>query len=227
MSKYLFVTTDVYKKRAIEINQDPRLVFNVGALSIDNLKEQDLFSKEEFQNIFNIDLKIPYILSTFHPETVSFQNNEKYIDELIDTFEILKKKYAIIVTMPNSDTMGDMIRIKLERYAKVNSDVKLIESFGMRGYLTCMKYCEFMIGNTSSGFVEASYFPKWVINLGDRQKGRSITKNIINSKINKLAMLKAIGYVESNALPADANIYGNGNASGKIVNIIKEIYELK
>lgn len=227
MSKYLFVSTEVYKKRAIEISQLPESVFNVGALSIDNLKKHQSLSKEKFKEKFGIDISIPSILSTFHPETVSFDKNEVFVDELISAFNILKNKYQIIITMPNSDTMGDRVRKKLINFAHNKESIKLVESFGMKGYLTCMKYCSMLIGNTSSGFVEASFFPKWVINLGDRQKGRIITDNIRNTDISKNVILAAVKNVETSKLPVHTNIYGNGNAAIKIANKIKHLYGIK
>ena len=144
MSKYLFVSTEKYKERAIEISKIPSNVFNVGALSIDNLKKQRLFSTEDFKEKFDIDLNKPTILSTFHPETVSLNKNEDYIKELISAFDILKDKYQIIITMPNSDTMGNMIRRRIIDFGRDNDNVILVESFGMKGYLTCMKYCKML-----------------------------------------------------------------------------------
>lgn len=223
MSKVLFVTTEKYKLRAKEIVEDSAKIFNVGALSIDNLKNQELFSKEEFEDRFAISLEKPSILSTFHPETVNYQKNVSYIEELISAFEELRRDYQIIVTMPNSDTMGNMIRTKLIDFAKGKQEVKLIESFGMKGYLTCMKYCNFMLGNTSSGFVEASFFPKWVINLGNRQEGRINTSNIMSIPVNKDRILKAVKIIENQSfLPKDCNIYGNGNTANEILKIIKQ-----
>jgi len=227
MSKYLFVSTEEYKKRAIEIIQRSQDVFNVGALSVDNLSKQSLFTIKEFRNKFDIDLSIPTILSTFHPETVSFENNEKYIHELIESFRELQNNYQIIITMPNSDTMGDMIRKELTNAFTNNTNVKLVESFGMQGYLSCMKHCSFMIGNTSSGFVEASFFPKWVINLGDRQKGRIITSNIISIEIEKNKILSTVGELSDYQIIDNCNIYGKGNAADNIISKIKVLYDLK
>jgi GDP/UDP-N,N'-diacetylbacillosamine 2-epimerase (hydrolysing) len=226
MSKYLFVSTD-YRKRAIEIIQRPQDVFKVGALSIDNLNNQEYYSKEEFKIKFNIDLNKPSILSTFHPETVSFEKNDDYINELIAAFEVLKKKYQIIITMPNSDTMGDVIREKLIEYASKDAAIKLVESFGMKGYLTCMKYAYFLMGNTSSGFVEAAFFPKWVINLGDRQNGRIITPNILNCSVLKTDILMQVELIEKSCLPSDVNIYGEGKTASRIVKLIKSKYGLE
>ena len=227
MSKYLFVSTEEYKNRATELSEISNNVFNVGALSIDNLMSQKLFSNDEFYERFGIDLNKPSILSTFHPETVSLDKNEGYIKELISAFEVLKGKYQLIITMPNSDTMGDMIREQLISFSEKYNSVKLVESFGMEGYLTAMKNCEILLGNTSSGFVEAAFFPKWVVNIGDRQKGRIITENIINSLVEKGSILNAVKFVEENTISSDTNIYGDGNTSGRIVDIIKNIYGVK
>lgn len=224
MSKYLFVSTDTYRQRAIEINQDAECVNNVGALSIDNLKKQRLFSLKEFKDEFNIDLNKPSILSTFHPETMSLAANEHYIHELIESFRVLQTRYQIIITMPNSDTMGLMIRKELEAFGRNNPKVKMVESFGMKGYLSCMKHCSFLLGNTSSGFVEAAYFPKWVINLGDRQKGRIITDNILNSMVTRQDILKKVDFIERTSIPQNVNIYGEGNAAQKMVTQLKQIY---
>jgi GDP/UDP-N,N'-diacetylbacillosamine 2-epimerase (hydrolysing) len=223
MSRYVFTSTEEYKQRAVRLINSEEGIFNVGALNIDNLKKEELFSKEDFQKKFNISLKVPSILITFHPETVNYLENKKYILELISALEILVDKYQLIITMPNTDTQGAMVRHELELFAKGNKSIKLIESFGMKGYLTCMKYCNFMLGNTSSGFVEASFFPKWVINLGSRQKGRINTSNIISIPITKDMILKTVKIIENQtSLPKDCHIYGNGNTANEILKIIKK-----
>lgn len=222
MSKYLFVSTERYKKRAIELIQNPERVFNVGALSIDNLKREELYTKQEFYERFRIDLNIPTILTTFHPETVDLRKNRIYIQELISALNKLSKRYQIVITKPNADTEGLMIRKQLELLGEKNSKVILIESFGMKGYLSCMKYCKFMLGNTSSAFVEASFFPKWVINLGNRQDGRINTPNIFTIPVEENKILSTVVKIKSLALiPPESNIYGNGNAAEKIIKSIK------
>lgn len=222
-SDYIFTSTDEYKKRAKEIVNESAKVFNVGALSIDNLNQIDFLSITDFQEKFNIDITIPTILSTFHPETVSYNKNESFIQELLNSFDLLKKKYQIVVTMPNTDTMGQMIRDRINKYKDNNPEIILVESFGMVGYLSCMKYCKFLLGNTSSGFVEASYFPKFVINLGDRQKGRIETKNIYTIPINEKKILSTVQEIEKKSTPENEKIYGDGNTARKIIKIIKEI----
>lgn len=222
MSKYLFVSTHEYWERAIEIIKRPNDVFNVGALSIDNLVHQPLYTTKEFNEVFNIDITKPSILTTFHPETASVEKNEEFINELIATLSSLMDKYQIIITLPNSDTLGDMVRQKLINFSIGLDNIKLVESFGMKGYLSVMKYCSMLLGNTSSGFVEASFFPKWVINIGSRQDGRIITKNIFSIPIEKEIILKTVRVVEKTKnLPSKCNIYGDGKASNKIIKQIK------
>lgn len=227
MSKLHFVSTDQYKDQVIKILGDKHKyeVVNVGALSIDNLRNINFLSIEEFKNRFNIDLSKKSILITFHPETISYEKNETYTNELIKALAKLNS-YQLIITMPNTDTMGNMIRLKLKDFITSHSNAIGIESFGTIGYLTCMKHCKFMLGNTSSGFVEASFFPKFVINLGDRQKGRIETPNIYTTPITKEDILDTVKKIEMSSLPDNCNIYGDGNTSLKIVEVIKKHFSI-
>lgn len=222
-SKVLFVSTNEYKKRAKQLVESKIPIHNVGALSIDNLTNVNFLTKKKFYEKFKIDLTKPSILCTFHPETVSFEKNKTHIKELLLSLEKLKKSYQIIITMPNTDTSGIMIRKALIEFQKLNKDIILHESFGMLGYLSCMKHCSFLLGNTSSGFVEASYFPKFVINVGDRQKGRIITDNIISIPVKEEAILNAVTFIENTPKLISNNIYGNGNSAKLILKKIKQL----
>ena len=220
MSKYHFVSCSPYASKVESLIGNKEGVFNVGALSIENLTELKLFSKEEILSTFSLDLTKPSILFTFHPETVSFEKNEVYIQEVIEVMEATQN-YQWVITMPNADTMGNLIRSYLESYIKRATNVFSIENFGTIGYLSAMKHCAFMFGNTSSGFVEAAFFPKYVINLGDRQKGRYRTPNIIDTPIERDEILKAIEKAQaSNTLQYDG-FYGKGNTAKQIVEILK------
>jgi GDP/UDP-N,N'-diacetylbacillosamine 2-epimerase (hydrolysing) len=222
MSYFHFTSTEKYKQRVEVLKESNLNVYNVGALSIDNLTNLKLFSKEEFAERFNIDINKPSVLITFHPETKSYLKNETYILELIAALSELKD-YQLIITMPNADTMGNLIRENLNTFIKDNNNAIGVESFGTIGYLTCMKHCNFMLGNTSSGFLEASFFPKKVINLGSRQNGRIVTPNIINCDITRESILKAIKDIEILSLGKNISIYGKGDTAIKIVEILKSI----
>lgn len=222
MATLHFTIANEYCKRVIELKGSDKYVYNVGALSIDNLKTLRLLSKEKFKEQFNIDLKIPSILVTFHPETVDFQMNKKYIGELISAMWEFSD-YQIVITMPNADTMGNMIREKLIAFIKHNKNAIGVESLGTLGYLSCMKHCSFMLGNTSSGFVEASYFPKYVVNLGRRQLGRLKTENIYNCQLKKNKIIEAVNNYKTFKPTKPIDIYGDGNAANKIISILKSI----
>lgn len=220
MSYLHFVAAEQYRKRVVELTKLEDKVFNVGALSIDNLKTINLLSKEDFFKLYEIDLNKPTILVTFHPETIEYHKNEYYIKELIDAMSEFIN-YQLVITMPNADTMGNMIRMKLEDFIIKSNNAFKIETFGTLGYLSCMKHSSMLLGNTSSGFIEASFFPKYVINIGDRQNGRIITDNIINIPIDKNRIVEAVYNFGNFKLNQNEMIYGNGDTAKKIVNVLK------
>ena len=220
MSKIHFTATEIYKNRVIEITGSENNVYNVGALSIDGIKGLNLLTIDEFKINYGIDLAIPTILVTFHPETVDPDKNEKYIRELVAAMKEITG-YQLVITMPNADTMGLMIRRELNRFVQESNNAIGVESFGSLGYLSCMSHCKMMLGNTSSGFIEAFYFQKPVVNLGNRQGGRIITSNIFNSPIEKSAILHCIHESEKFTPQAMSPIYGEGNAADKIIEILK------
>ncbi len=222
MSNIHFTSTEIYKKRVIELKGSQKNVYNVGALSIDNLKSLKLYSKKEFKNLFKIDISLPSILITFQPETANFILNKKYIKTLIEALNEIRD-YQLIITMPNADTMGNYIRKELEKFINKSSNGIKIENFGTIGYLTCMKYCTMMLGNTSSGFIEASFFPKYVINLGKRQEGRLTTPNINTIKINKKEIIKAIQEFKYFKPLKYNRVYGDGQTAKKIISILKNV----
>ena len=221
MSAIHFTTTRQYRDRVIALKGSDKNVYNVGALSIDNLKSLTLLSIEAFKERFGIDLDIPSILITFHPETVAFEKNREYVAELIKALKEIKT-YQLIITMPNADTMGNLVRKEIQQFIAGAPNAIKVESFGVLGYLTCMKYCAMMLGNTSSGFVEAAFFPKYVINIGERQSGRVITENIFNCPIKKDAIIRAVKNYEQIKLPPSIDIYGDGTTASKIISTLKQ-----
>jgi GDP/UDP-N,N'-diacetylbacillosamine 2-epimerase (hydrolysing) len=220
MSDIHFTAAEEYRKRVIEIIGNEKNVYNTGALSIDNIRQTQLLTLEQFKEKYGIDLSIPSILFTFHPETVEFERNTYYINEIIGALDELKD-YQIIITMPNSDTMGLQIRSELNKFIKKNAIAVGVETFGSLGYLTCMKHCTMLLGNTSSGFIEAAGFDKPVVNLGNRQTGRIITPNIFNSQIEKNEIVNAIAKAASYFSSKETKIYGNGKAAEQMIKYLK------
>ncbi len=221
MATYHFTATDIYRERVIALKGTDKNVYNVGALSIDNLKSMNLLSIDAFRSELGIDLSIPSILITFHPETVDYHKNEIYVEELTTALQEIKG-YQFIFAMPNADTMGNMIRERLNHFISLNKNAIGVESFGALVYLSCMKHCTMMLGNTSSGFIEASFFPKYVINIGERQLGRIVTSNIYTCPIQREEIIRAVACFEARKPTEKISIYGSGTAAQQIVSIIKK-----
>jgi GDP/UDP-N,N'-diacetylbacillosamine 2-epimerase (hydrolysing) len=224
MSTYHFTSTEEHKQRVTQILGHNKNVYNVGAMAIDNIKNLPLLSIDQFREKFHIDLNKPTILSTFHPETVSAEKNDVYIKELLKAFDELKKDWQIVITMPNADTMGNQVRQVIQEYlVKGDRNVIGVESLGLTGYYSCMKYCSLLAGNTSSGIVEAASFGKYVINLGDRQKGRQAGKNVLHCPIQQDAIISMVHSIRLRPALNNDNIFGDGDSVPKIVDVLKKI----
>lgn len=220
LSKYHFTSTENSTSTVARLIDKNENIFNVGALSLDNLNSIKLLSEVEFESEFGIPLQKP-ILVTFHPETISFEKNGSYADELISALASINSQ--ILITMPNADTNGNMVREKLKKFGKERLNVAIVESLGTEGYFSCLKHCAFVLGNSSSGIIEAASFGKYVINIGDRQLGRETGSNVIHCPINKTAILNAIEKIAAAPAIGSGNIYGNGNTADKIIAALKTI----
>lgn len=225
MAKLHFTSTNKYKHRVLNIAGKGAKAYNAGALSIDSIKQTKLLTIEEFKEKYSINLSLPTILVTFHPETIEPEKNQLYVKELLKALSRLHR-YQGVITMPNADTEGLMVRNEIEKWGLKRKNVFLVESFGTIGYYSCLKHCSFMLGNSSSGFVEASYFSKPVINIGKRQDGRIITPNILTSSIEENAIIEAVKRVENSDAIIVRQIYGRGNAASKILKIVKEEFKI-
>ncbi|MEM6321133.1 MAG: UDP-N-acetylglucosamine 2-epimerase [Bacteroidota bacterium] len=225
MSTLHFTSTEAYANRVSAMIGDTANVFNVGALSLDNLMDFSLLSLEAFQQQFNIDLRFPTILTTFHPETVDIEKNVVYAQKLVEVFEQLATRYQVVITMPNADTLGGAIREVFKKIIGTNDKVIGVENFGTLGYFSCIKHCRFLLGNTSSGIIEAASFGKFVINIGNRQKGRARSRNIFDVPIEREAILNAVAMIEDHNYKFDGkNAYFQKNSSQKVVNLLKAFY---
>ncbi len=216
MSSWHFVSTEAYVDKIKMLIPESERVFHVGALALDNLGEIDLMAHDDFKETFGIDLTIPTILTTFHPETVSLEKNGSYARELAESINNLSD-FQVVITMPNADTMGNEIRKVFQELITSSSHVIGVENFGTVGYFSIMKSCSFLLGNTSSGILEAASFGKYVINLGDRQKGRLCGENVFHCPVDAEAILTLSREIAAMGNYEGENIYWNGGAAAKIV----------
>lgn len=221
-STFHFVATDSFVYRIQNILDIPsKHVYNIGSLSLENLDNLTLLTQEDFIEKWNIDLNINFILVTVHPETVAFDQNEQYCTEITKALRMLAQDYQIIITMPNADTSGIIYRDSFEALGKEFDTVKIIENFGTQSYFTCMKYAKLLIGNTSSGIVEAASFGKYVLNIGDRQKGRLAGDNVIHIPFQSEEIIESVKHFCGKVFEGH-NPYYQAKPSARIIEILKQ-----
>lgn len=223
MSQLHFASCEEYKNRIVRLKESSENIFNIGSLSYDNLKNIEFYNIDEFKEHFNIDLSLPTILTTIHPETVGYSKNKEYAEIIYNAFYSITN-YQILITMPNADTNSNFFREKFRLLASENNNIKTVENLGTVGYLSAMKHCKLMLGNTSSGFVEAAWFPKRVINIGHRQDGRLITPNIISVDFNIDTIVDAVNNLSSSNITDFRNPYGSGDSSVEIMTILNNYF---
>jgi GDP/UDP-N,N'-diacetylbacillosamine 2-epimerase (hydrolysing) len=219
-SKYHFASTTEGAERIKELIKSEDKVYNVGALSLDNLQSIRFLTVQDFNTKWGIDLSKDTILTTFHPETIALERNGEFAHEVVRAIKSLKG-YQVLITMPNADTSGMIIRDILTNEFKDSDNVFLIENLGSSGYFTALKFCSFLIGNTSSGIIEAASFGKYVIDLGDRQNGRACGNNVIHVPIVAEMIKQAVKDIKQAPVLDNENIYFNGGAAEKIIQVLK------
>jgi len=188
MSYLHFTSTDEYRKRVIQMGENPKRVFYIGAMGIENIYRLKLLNKKELENSLNFKFGEKNILVTYHPETLSEVDNFKEVLKALKTL----KDTNIIFTKANSDTNGKIINQMIEKFVSKNKNAKLYSSLGQLRYLSTLQFVDIVLGNSSSGLLEVPSFKKATINIGDRQKGRIKAKSVIDVKTNKKEILKAI-----------------------------------
>ena len=224
MSHLHFTSTDEYRKRVIQLGEKPSNVFNVGALAVDNIKNQKLLSKEEFENSIEFKLNKQNLLITFHPVTLENRTAGEQFNHLLTALDKLKDTH-LIFTKTNSDTHGSIINQMIDDYVENYSDkARSYNSLGRLRYLSAMKYVSGLVGNSSSGLIEAPYFNIGTVNIGDRQRGRIMTESIINCDSTVEGISKAIHKLSDSSFIkkiSDMDMpYGNGGSAKSITEVI-------
>ena len=220
-SKYHFAATDIFRKKVIELIGSQDHVFDVGSLSLNDIKTFVPIDRINFFNKFNIPNE-EFVLATFHPETISLQKNFEYAQAMRIAFETISKKIFVIITMPNADTQGSVYREVIEQLKNEFPDrFLLIENFGKENYFSAMHYAKILIGNTSSGILEAASFGKYVVNVGNRQKGRLQSDNVLNCEFEATAMITSVDKAISTEAYIGGNVYFKQGVADTIINILK------
>ncbi|WP_078127705.1 UDP-N-acetylglucosamine 2-epimerase [Leptospira alexanderi] len=227
MSHLHFVAANEYRNRVIQLGEDPSNVFLVGGMGIDGIKKSNLLKKEELESSLNIKLKRNNLLITFHPVTLEESTAKAQMTELLSSLETLSPETGLIFTMPNADTDGRIIFELVKEFTSSHSNAWHFTSLGQTRYLSCLQFVDAVVGNSSSGIIEAPSFKVGTINIGDRQKGRLRAKSIIDCEPTKEEIVNAFEKLYSSDfqknLSTTVNPYGEGGASEKIVKVLETI----
>jgi len=230
MSHLHFTATKDYYNRVIQLGEHPDRVFNVGSIGVDNIKNLSLLSREEFEKSINFKLGKRNLLITFHSVTLEkstakkqFENLLKVLDEQMDTH--------LIFTKANADIDGRLINKMIDDYVALNYDKAIVfTSLGQLRYFSAMKHVDGVVGNSSSGLIEAPSFKIGTVNIGDRQGGRINAESVINCSPSivdiQFAFRKLFSQSFNKQLQQVVNPYGNGESLSKILDVIRS-YPLK
>ena len=215
-----------YKKRLINLGENPKTIFNYGGLGAHSISKTNFLSKTELETLLKIDLDKKIILVTFHPVTLEKNNSKYQIQNLIKFLNNLNNK-IIIITSSNFDNETNIIKKEFLKFRKKKENVYYFNSLGNKVYLSLMKISHIVIGNSSSGVLETPSFGTKTINIGNRQSGRIISENIINCDYSFESITKAFFKIEKKAKKISNPFFKKDTQKKIAKKILKFNYNLK
>ena len=226
MSYLHFTSTEQYRNRVIQLGENPERVFYVGALGVENIKKINLMTKEELERSIHFEIDENTVIVTYHPVTLE---NNTVEEQFLNLLKVLDRnpKIRMIFTKANADTNGRIVNELIDKYAAQNSErACAFVSLGQKRYLSALKYCRIVIGNSSSGIIEAPSFGKPIINIGDRQKGRICADSVINCGYTQQEIQRAMETALTEEFENKArncrNPYEKENTAANIISVIKD-----
>ena len=230
MSHLHFTAASEYRDRVIQLGEDPARVWDVGGFGLDSITNVKLLSRAEVEDNLKISLSDKSLLVTFHPETRPDAVPEKQLEELLHA---LGQSSAVVVfTMPNADNKNRMLRTMIEEFVQQHSGRAVVHaSLGQQLYLSTLAEVDAVVGNSSSGLIEAPAFSKGTVNIGRRQDGRLRAKSVVDCEARRSDIAEAIDKVLDPRfqieITSQQNPYGTGGASVKTVSIIENWFRDK
>lgn len=224
MAHLHFVAAEEYRRRVIQLGEQPERVFLVGGLGIDNIKRLQLLDRTALEESLDFKFGPKNLLITFHPVTLETATAEAQLAELLAALAALEDTH-LIFTMPNADTDGRKLIAMVNAFVAQNANARAYTSLGQLRYLSCIAQVDGVVGNSSSGLAEVPSFKKGTINIGDRQRGRLQAASVIQCDPTRQSIGAAIETLYSSGFQGRSNSvrnpYGDGGASEKILNVIK------
>jgi UDP-hydrolysing UDP-N-acetyl-D-glucosamine 2-epimerase len=220
-----FVATDEQAQRVRQMGEEDWRVTVTGALSLDAMRTTPRMTAQEFRDRFGVNTEVPFLLVTYHPVTLEFEDAQRQIDALLSALDAVGM--AVLFTAPNADTGGQVVAAALRQYVAAHSNSWLVDSLGQVGYFSAMELATAMVGNSSSGIIEAVSFGLPVVNIGTRQRGRMRGKNILDCDSAResieAATRTALSAEFRSAMRDMENPWGGGDAAARIVERLKTV----
>ena len=231
MSHLHFVANEEYRRRVIQLGEQPDRVFVVGGLGVDSIKRATLLDRAELEESMDFKFGSKNLLITFHPVTLDASGGSEQFEELLAALDALSDT-NFIFTMPNADTGNHAISKMIDGFIASHPNSRAYISLGNLRYLSCIANVDGVVGNSSSGLIEVPSFKKGTINVGDRQKGRVRATSVIDCAPNRSDISNAIRRLYDGefmkVVAESSNPYGDGGAAEKIFEVLKnsELHEL-
>lgn len=217
-----FVDCEMYQQCLIDRGFRPELVHNVGSLAVEYMQKKELLPQSDIEQQLGFALEDKFLLATYHPVTTALGEIESSAEEFYQ-FLIQNPVGQVIVTQTNADTQSDHIRRAIERAASSRPDqVKVFENLGHLMYHSLMQKCSAVVGNSSSGILEAASYQRPVVNIGPRQTGRAQSANVINCRVGHQEIIQAVEQALKMPTAGIQNIYDGGDSTQKILTAIKQ-----
>jgi UDP-hydrolysing UDP-N-acetyl-D-glucosamine 2-epimerase len=224
LSHLHFAATEHYARRIVQLGEEPWRVTVTGAPGLDAIAALDPLGDDELAARTGLSLDEPTLLVTYHPETLAPGDVGRDVDQLAQALE--RVDLQLLITAPNADTHGLAVRARLGELTAGRRGAVLVESLGSRGYLSALRRVAAMVGNSSSGIIEAPSFELPVVNVGDRQRGRVRAANVLDvppeREAIRAAVARAVAPEFRAGLAGLANPYGDGRASERIVRVLRD-----
>jgi GDP/UDP-N,N'-diacetylbacillosamine 2-epimerase (hydrolysing) len=226
MSHLHFVANETYRRRVLQLGENPSHVFVVGGLGVDSISRTEVISKSNLEKDLTFQFQPRNLLVTFHPVTLEASGITEQFSELLKGLDKFPE-LGLIFTHPNADAGNNAISTMITEFVATHPNAKSFDSLGSLRYLSCLSYVDGVIGNSSSGLLEAPTFRIGTINIGSRQKGRLVSSSVINCEPDERDIILAIHKLMSDGfqetLSLTVNPYGKPGASDHIVRILQGI----
>jgi UDP-hydrolysing UDP-N-acetyl-D-glucosamine 2-epimerase len=225
LSHLHFPATEEYARRIIQLGEEPWRVTAAGEPSLDLIPTMEYLGRKKLEQQFGLCLAPPFLLVTFHPVTLEYEQAEWQITEFLAALDA--SQIPAIFTLPNADSGNNVIREKIQQFVAGHGESQLIDNFGICAYFSMMKLATAMAGNSSSGIVEAASFELPAVNIGTRQDGRVRSRNVVDVGYGREDIVRGIRRAASlefrESLRGMTNPYGTGNASSVITARLRSV----